>query len=167
MEQSQSLIPARRTDSLVIQEVEGETLVYDLRNDKAHCLNRTAALVWKQCDGNQTVSEVAERVEMLLGMPVSNEVVWLALEQLGKRGLLTETVKKHSYGSRRMSRRELARRLGIATALMLPFIASINAPAAIQAASCGGIEAFCGGANPPCCSGLVCCDGSCLEGCFR
>jgi hypothetical protein len=164
MKQNRSLIPARRTVNLVIQEVEGETLVYDLKSDKAHCLNRTAALVWKHCDGRRTVDEVARRLEQELQMAVSPEVVWLAVEQLEKRRLLAEHIE-HRHDSLRISRRELARRLGIATAITLPFIASIKAPAAIQAASCGGFEAFCGGANPPCCTGLVCCDGSCLGGC--
>jgi hypothetical protein len=59
-------------------------------------------------------------------------------------------------GMARLSRREMARRLGIATAIALPFIASINAPAAIQAASCGGGGAPCGGANPPCCANFIC-----------
>lgn len=160
------LIPAARKDELIVQEVEGETLVYDLKSNKAHCLNRMAATVWRHCDGKQTVREAAERIALEMGAPVSSEVVLLAIEQLEKRGLLEEHIER-SHGSKRISRRELARSLGLATAIALPFISSINAPAAIQAASCGGIEAFCGGANPPCCRGLVCCDGSCLPDCIR
>lgn len=151
MGNARQLIPAARTDDLIIREVEGETLVYDSRSNKARCLNPTAALVWKQCDGNQTVSEAAERVALEMETLVSSEVVWLAVEPLRKRGLLAETVKKHGYGSTRMSRREMARRLGVATAPALPFIASIRASAAIQAASCGGIEDFCGGFCLPGC----------------
>lgn len=161
MKNSRLLIPSARIDDLVIQEVEGETLVYDLKTHKAHCLNPTAAIVWKSCDGRSTAAEVARKVWAETGTNVSEEVVWLAVGQLEKTGLLQETVAR-PLGERRMSRREVARRLGVATALALPFIASINAPAAIQAASCGDIEAFCGPDLPPCCSGLECRGGSCL-----
>lgn len=156
MGNTRQLIPTARKDELVIEEVEGETLVYDLKSHKAHCLNRTAALVWKQCDGKLTAQEVASRLELELQTPVSAEVVWLAVEQLEKRRLLEEPVI-HTYGSSaRMSRREMARRLGIATALTLPFIASIKAPAAIQAGSCGGGGAPCGPGLPECCVGFRC-----------
>ena len=40
-------LPRARTSELIVKELPDETLVYDLANDKAHCLNHTAALVWK------------------------------------------------------------------------------------------------------------------------
>jgi hypothetical protein len=163
MGNTRQLIPAARKDELVIQEVEGETLVYDLKSHKAHCLNRTAALVWKHCDRNQTVDEVARRVALELKAPVSREVVWLAIDQLEKLGLLEGSMKRANA----VSRRELVRRIGITAAVALPLVTSIIAPTAAQAATCGGVEAFCGGDNPPCCAGLVCCGGTCLEECFR
>lgn len=166
MGNTRRLVPAARKDELVIQEVEGETLVYDMKSHKAHCLNRTAALVWKHCDGRRTDAEVARLLEKEQGTPVSSEVVWLAVEQLGKRSLLEDSFEP-AFSSRRMSRREMARTLGVVTALTLPFIASIKAPAAFQAATCGGFEAPCGGGNPPCCAGLVCCFGRCFEGCIQ
>ena len=45
--------PVARTESLIVKEVDGETLVYDLTTDKAHCLNDTATRVWKNCDGRK------------------------------------------------------------------------------------------------------------------
>ena len=44
------IIPRARTDRLVIQDLPDETLVFDQLTNKAHCLNRTTALVWKHCD---------------------------------------------------------------------------------------------------------------------
>jgi hypothetical protein len=155
MDQDQNVIPAARKAELVIQEADGETLVYDLKSHKAHCLNRTAALVWKYCDGKHTITQAARKVEAETGMQVSSEVVWLAVAQLEKSRLLEKPLPG-GHGSMLISRRELARRLGLATAIALPFIASINAPAAIQAATCGGNGAACGGANPPCCAGFAC-----------
>ena len=45
---STALLPRAHTDGLVIKELPNETLVYDLKTDEAHCLNQTAALVWKR-----------------------------------------------------------------------------------------------------------------------
>ena len=160
MKKTRQLIPAARRADMVVQEADGETLIYDLKSNKAHCLNRTAALVWKNCDGKRTAEELARKLESETGETVSVEVVWLAVAQLGRRRLLKEPVRR-THSSTLISRRELARRLGIATALTLPFIASIKAPAAIQAASGGCVNtagAACGGANPPCCAPMRCSD---------
>ena len=43
--------PVARQEGLVIQEMPDEVLVFDLKTNKAHCLNETAAFVWKACDG--------------------------------------------------------------------------------------------------------------------
>lgn len=162
MEKARLIVPAARKDGLVIQGVEGELLIYDTKSHRAHCLNRTAALVWKYCDGERTLEEVARKVEAEMSMKVSSEVVRLAIEQLEKRKLL-EASSVLPDGAARISRRELARRLGIAAAAAtLPLITSIDAPAALQATSCAGVEESCGGANPPCCPGLLCFSGSCV-----
>jgi hypothetical protein len=162
MSKTRQLIPAARKTELVIQEADGETLVYDLKSHKAHCLNKTAALVWKYCDGTHTAARVAQRLEEELGAKVSSEVVWLAVARLENSKLLEES-RERPPALTRMSRREMARRLGLATAIALPFIASINAPAAIQAATCAGVEQPCGGVNPPCCAGLICFNGLCAR----
>jgi len=41
-------LPLARKDQLIVKEVDDEVLVYDLKTDQAHCLNKTAALVWKE-----------------------------------------------------------------------------------------------------------------------
>ena len=50
-------MPRARQDELVVEELSDETLVYDLKRHKANCLNRTAALVWQDCDGQTSVSQ--------------------------------------------------------------------------------------------------------------
>ena len=52
-------LPRARQASLIIKEVDDETLIYDLETDKAHCLNSTASRVWKSCDGRTSVAEIA------------------------------------------------------------------------------------------------------------
>jgi len=74
--------PIARKKSLIIKELPTETLVYDLETDKAHCLNETAARVWKNCDGQQTVAQLRELTEQETNSPVPEEMVWLALDQL-------------------------------------------------------------------------------------
>jgi hypothetical protein len=59
-----------------------ELLVYDLRSHQAHCLNQTAAFVWKRYDGRTGVTELAAMLSENLGAAISDDVVWLALEQL-------------------------------------------------------------------------------------
>jgi len=57
------LKPESRQSGLVIQELGGEILIYDLREDKAFCLNATSALVWQACDGNKTVGEISVQTQ--------------------------------------------------------------------------------------------------------
>jgi len=54
--------PLARQDRLVVQELSEEVLVYDLDRHRAHCLNRTAALIWRHCDGSTSVAEMARRL---------------------------------------------------------------------------------------------------------
>ena len=120
--------PLARKKSLVIKELPDETLVYDLDRDKAHCLNRTAALVWKNCDGQRSPAQLCELLERAAGSPVPLEMVWLALDQLENFQLLDDSDSKHFHLAG-MSRRSLVKRVGFAV-LALPVIFSIMAPAA-------------------------------------
>jgi len=120
--------PVARTESLIVKEVDGETLVYDLKTDKAHCLNETAALVWKNCDGRKSVSEISKVLSADSNASVKDEIVWLALDQLEKFELLEEAPAKPSFLAG-MTRRQMVARLGIA-AVALPAIVAIVAPTA-------------------------------------
>lgn len=151
-------LPHARQEDLVVCELPDEVLVYDLKNNHAHCLNSTAAVVWRYCDGKRTVAELVKVVAQELRAPFDEQVVQLALAQLGKRHLLRE----RSATQGRVSRRELVQRLGFAT-LLLPVIFSINAPTALAQGSCAGLNGDC--TSVPCCSGqgLTCYQGSCCN----
>ena len=56
-------VPKARQEQLIVKELPDELLIYDLQSDKAHCLNETAALVWKNCDGHKTVEQLRELME--------------------------------------------------------------------------------------------------------
>jgi hypothetical protein len=146
------ILPVARKTSLIIKELPNETLVYDLEIDKAHCLNETAARVWKSCDGRQTVTQLREAMEKETNSPVPEEMTWLALEQLEKFKLLETPVNQPPHLSG-MSRRQMIRLVGTA-AIAVPVITSIVAPRPAQAQSLLPPGACCG--NPNQCASNSC-----------
>ena len=49
--------PQSRRSGLLIRELPDELLVYDQEQHRAHCLNRTAALVFRHADGTRTLAD--------------------------------------------------------------------------------------------------------------
>ncbi len=149
METSESTVPYARKAGLVVQELDDETLVYDTERDKAHCLNQSAALVWKQCDGKRPITEVARSLEL------DPQVVWYALGQLDKYHLLQEPVTLPDELAH-ITRRDFVKSLGlVAAAITVPIIISITAPTPAHAGS--------GGASGSACTdGSQCASGICL-----
>lgn len=124
--------PQARTEGLVVRELPDEVLVYDLERHKAHCLNQTAAAVWRNCDGETAPAEIGYRLATELGEPVDEDVVWLALDQLSGLQLLETPVVRPNG----LSRAQLVKRAGlVAAAIALPATASLVAPTAAQAAT--------------------------------
>ena len=161
------ILPSARTRELIVRELEDEVLVYDLERQKAHCLNQTSAFVWKHCDGRTSIAKMVQLLEKRLKTPVSEQVVWLALEQLEKSHLLKKTVMRQSQQGKQMSRRELVRRLGTAAAVTIPLVISIAAPTSAAAASgCVGNGGVCT-TNADCCVGLMCLNCGAGLMCFR
>jgi hypothetical protein len=151
-EKRKPLAPRARKEGLVIEELPDEVLVYDLKRDKAHCLNPMAALVWRHCDGETSVAEMVRLLQAELKTPVDEELVWFALDQLEKSFLLQERLIRPPRG--RLSRRELVRRLGLTAGITLPLITSILAPTVVEAASCAHVTMSC--ATVACCPGCTC-----------
>ena len=127
--------PRARRDGLIIERLEGETLVYDLTRHRAHCLNPTASVVWDACDGRASTAQIARRVEERLGLPADADLVELALARLDRARLLERGSAPPRTKAARLTRRQAVRRLGLAAAL-LPAVAGIVAPTAVQAATC-------------------------------
>jgi hypothetical protein len=118
--------PRARKDDLTVCELPDETLVYDRLQNKAHCLNAVAATVWRLCDGNRSLEELAQ----LAG---GVEVVTLALEQLGRRYLLDEAPPPLP-ASERLGRRDALKQL-VAVAVTLPLVLTVATKAAAQTMS--------------------------------
>ena len=127
---SEQTKPQARSEGLVIQELSDEVLVYDLDTDKAHCLNQTAALIWKSCDGSRSIPDIAKRVESLVGGNISDDFVWLAIDQLNENNLLEHEISSKFSG---MSRRDVIKKIGLSTMIAVPIIASLTAPPSAMA----------------------------------
>jgi hypothetical protein len=156
-------LPKTRREGIITKEVDGELLVYDIERDKAHCLNPSAAAIWKLCDGRTSIEEIAASMTTQTGAIVDEIAVSLALADFGRSHLLEVTggdemrlqLPKTILG---MSRREAVKRIGIGASL--PIIFSITAPTAQANISCKGDGVTCG-AGPECCSG-TCTSNQCV-----
>lgn len=126
--------PRSRTDKLVVQDVDGEVLIYDLSNDKAFCLNSTSAAIWKLCDGEHSVVEIADQIRKELRAKDSEDLVWLALDQLKKENLISGlSGDRDPFGG--LSRRQVIKKIGLASMVAIPVVSSLIAPAPVHAAS--------------------------------
>jgi hypothetical protein len=149
--------PVARQNGLVIQEMPDEVLVYDTGSNKAHCLNQSAALVWRSCDGSNSVADIVRQFDTTGAGKVSEDFVWLAIDQLSDNNLLENKITPRFQGQ---SRRQVLKTIGLASMVALPVIASLIAPAtALGAASCACVtSAEC--ASRAGCPSLINCNGS-------
>ena len=131
--------PMARQNGLVVQEMPDEVLVYDLDTNKAHCLNQSAAFVWKSCDGSNSVGDIVRQFESTGGGKVTEDFVWLAIDQLNENGLLETAITPKFQGQ---SRRQVLKTIGLASMVAIPVIASLVAPQnALGAVSCSCVTA--------------------------
>lgn len=149
--------PVARKNRLLVEEVEGETLVYDLRSHKAHCLNDISAFVWERCDGSNTVEDLMRLAERELGVTSSEEFIWLALDRLEESALLEQPAEDSDAepNAPRYSRREVLKSLA-KVGVALPLVASIAVPTPVQAATIVSVSDC---RNNPAAVGLCCTSG--------
>lgn len=130
--------PRARKQGLIVRGLGDEVVVYELESHRGHCLNRTAALVWRACDGRRTVAAVAAQLGRELGVPADEHLVRYTLRRLGEARLLDPGIPEAAT----LTRRQLVRRIG--QAALLPVVVSLLAPKPSEAATC------------PCTAGVVC-----------
>lgn len=147
--------PISRKENIVVQELENEVLIYDLNSNKAFCLNETSALVFQLCNGTRSVAEISDSMSIKMKTLVSEGIVWLAIEELRREKLISFEVKGVFAG---MSRREMVRKVGLASMVTLPVVMSVIAPTAVTAASCLLLNDACtpGPGNGGCCPSSLC-----------
>ncbi len=154
--------PLARSSNLVIQESNTELLIYDLKTDKAYCLNETSSLVWQLCNGKHTVAEISDKLSKQMKMLVGEDFVWIAIDQFRKDELLEYEIEMDERFSG-LSRREIIRKVGFTSMVALPIISSVVAPKAAMAQS-GPMNLSVGdscGTDPQCTSGNCSPSGTC------
>jgi hypothetical protein len=131
--------PLARTEGLVVRELSSELVVYDTTTHRAHCLNATAAFVFRHADGRRSVQDFA----VLMGSRDDEGLVQAAVEQLAKAGLLEPEAPARPA----RSRREVLRQVGLGAAVLAPVVTSLLVPTPAEAAAtCIPVDA-CDGTN--------------------
>ncbi len=151
-------IPKARKSGLIVQDLNEETLIYDLETNRAFCLNQTSMIVWQNCDGVKTPSDISKILTVKLKNPVGEDLVWLALDQLKKENLIENTDELETKFEG-ISRREAVRKIGLSSLVALPVIAALVAPTAAQTAvsACNtGTSCTCGNGGGTSCSSPAC-----------
>jgi hypothetical protein len=137
--------PCRRPD-LLIEEIDGEGLVYDLGAHRAHCLDPLALALLRRLDGKWGPRRLAE------DLGADEAAVRRTLSALDASGLLSGPRVDHA-------RRRAMRRLAIGAVAAVPAVFSIVAPRVAEAASgvvmcvppggCTGAGQCCGTSGSP------------------
>ena len=165
-------LPLARTNDVVIQNLDSEVLIYDLKINKAFHLNKTLKIIYEACDGKTSFAELTAEHNF------TDDLIFLGLDELARENLL-EQGQTYQSPLAGLSRRDVIRKIGFASIIALPLISSIVAPTAAQGASplplfAGCINNsdcasnFCTQGPPRCCvpgtAGIrgagVCCDGT-------
>jgi hypothetical protein len=122
------LLPLVRTKDIIVQNAGNELLVYDVTTHKIFKLNETSMIVFNNCNGQTTFNDLKRKHKF------TDDLIYLTLDQLKDENLIEDYQVKFAG----VSRREVIRKVGLATMIALPVIIGMTAPTAIQAASCGG-----------------------------
>ncbi len=75
-------LPRARRDGLLEETVGEELLLYDQESHTAHCLSSAAACIWRHCDGEHDLAELAVLAEISEGQVAG------ALDELREKNLL-------------------------------------------------------------------------------
>src|SRR5262249_5341349 len=132
-------------------KMDQEVLLFDSATDKAHVLNETAALVWKLDNGKRSVEQITQLAARELHSAPNQDLIWLALTQLSKAGLLEQPLTAVPP-SLRLSRREFIQKAALA-AMLIPVVKTVAAPTRNQISSCSEDTCI---TTDDCCPGLIC-----------
>lgn len=130
----QGSLPRARQDGLLEETVGEELLLYDQESHTAHCLSPIAACVWRHCDGERDVAELAR----LAG--ASESLVADALHQLREKDLLDAEPELMQNTVPGESRREVIGRVARYGAAAAAGSMIVSATAATPAIASSGLS---------------------------
>ncbi|MFV0389277.1 MAG: PqqD family protein [Pyrinomonadaceae bacterium] len=129
-----SLKPKSRENEIVTQKTNDDLLLFDLESNNAYCLNSSNALIYSLCDGTRTIEQITEAFNRSSKSQVSADFIHLGIKGLSENRLIEDDSIDDEIAS--PSRRDLIKKIGIASAVALPIIYSVSAPTAANAQSC-------------------------------
>jgi hypothetical protein len=115
---------------VIAKPIGDEVVVYDPLTHTAHCLNRTAAVVFRAADGRTSVAGIAAFLAAETGAEADEDVVWAALERLAEASLLDGALPPRPAAP---SRRRAMRKVGLGVAALAPIVASLVVPTPAEA----------------------------------
>lgn len=146
--------PKAKSNNLLTEEVAGELLVFDVNNNRAHCLNASAAAIWRHCDGTRSIESLAGHLFPKLQAADSARLVAVGIERLRRRRLLEDSPS--SQATVDLSKRQMLKKAAIiaaAAGVAAPLVSTVLAPTSAYAFSCIPSGLMCS-ASAQCCSGL-------------
>jgi hypothetical protein len=111
-------VPERK--GVLSQEVDGEIILIDTNMQRTHLLNNVAALVWRSCDGQKNVAEIAHALQLDI------DAVLTSLRKFESAGMLEKGFP--SPIERALSRRTLIAKVATAAVVALPQVVSVSLP---------------------------------------
>jgi hypothetical protein len=139
----------------LVRQIDGETIAYDVRRHRAHCLGRVASAVWSRWDGRCDLEALTLRVSQTLGERVDAALVRLAASRLRRAGLIEGSLPRaraKSEERRRADRRRVLGGIGLLAGLA---VTSLSVPTPAEAAS------PCHPNGNTCSRSTDCCSGCC------
>jgi len=145
--------PVARSGGVVTHEIGDELIVYDVPGQQMHKLSPAASIVWRHCDGDTSVGDLASIAQQQLGGVRNEQLVWSCLAQLKKLNLMRKAGPR-PRGTGRISRRELLAGLSSVTVLFplseTVFAADCTGSCKPEGDDCVAGADGCGGAGCAC-----------------
>lgn len=130
-------LPRTRQDGLLEETVGEELLLYDQDSHTAHCLSPIATCVWRHCDGEHDIAELARLAD------ASERLVANALHELREKDLLAAEPQPTQSAVPGESRREAIVRVARYAAAATAGSMVVSATAATPAMASSGEEIPC------------------------
>jgi hypothetical protein len=146
--------PRARRKDLLVEDLGGELLIFDVSANRAHCLNGSAAAIWRHCDGTRSLASLAEQLFPGLEASAGEHLVNVGIERLRRRRLVDHRGLEARVD---LSKRQMMKKMAIlaaAAGVAAPLISTVVAPTSAAAFSCLPI-------GSPCTADVQCCTGIC------